>query len=137
MDTVAADLSRLFADTVVADLRLCKHLIEHYQCKRTLSIEEQNATIAMAQTTAMLSGFSWLDWILLEKRQFPSDEAILARLEHWDRQANRLVENMEKKRRYINCGPAPVFDIPAINANNGLPSLEIRTFASDFCVPNW
>lgn len=96
LDTVAADLGRLFADTIVADQGRCERYFERYQGTCTLSIEEQHATIAMAQTTAMLSGLTWLDWILLEKRQFPSYEPILARLEHWYRQANRLVENMEK-----------------------------------------
>ena len=95
-DTTATDISRLLADTILPEKPQVQQLIERYKRTRNLTKGEETAIIALGNSTVILSGLMWLNWLLLEKWQFSSQEDVLNRLQHWCRQINRLVESGRK-----------------------------------------
>lgn len=95
-DTVAADLGRLFADTIGPDTAKCKQFIGKYRELRPISSHEESAAIILAKATILGAGLVWFDWILLRNWNFDLDQIVENRLRHWDLQTNRLVEFAEK-----------------------------------------
>jgi Ser/Thr protein kinase RdoA (MazF antagonist) len=95
-DTVAADLGRLFADTIGPDTAKCKQFIAKYRELRPISSPEETAAIILAKATIVGAGMVWFDWILLRNWKFDLDQIVENRLRHWDQQTNRLVEFTEK-----------------------------------------
>jgi hypothetical protein len=88
VDSVATDLARLLGSYCSDDAAAWQTGIEAYHAVRPLSGEERELIAAYDQTAVLLTGIQWLEWLLLENRQFEPGIvgqrvlATLARLRH-------------------------------------------------------
>jgi len=88
LDTVATDLARLLASYCGDDFELWAAGLAAYDEIRPLSKDERDLVVHYDRFAVLLTGLQWLDWMLLEGKQFelsrvlPRIDATLARLEH-------------------------------------------------------
>jgi Ser/Thr protein kinase RdoA (MazF antagonist) len=80
-DSVATDLARLLGSLVGDDRRLWGIGLDAYQEVRELSAPELTLVEVFDQTTVLLSGLTWLDWICLQGRIFEDRPKVIDRLE--------------------------------------------------------
>lgn len=88
VDSVATDLARLLGSYCGDDFELWDIGLSAYDEVRPLSREERELVVHYDRLAVLLTGLQWLDWILLEGKQFqlarvlPRIDATLERLEH-------------------------------------------------------
>jgi Ser/Thr protein kinase RdoA (MazF antagonist) len=81
IDSVATDIARLLGSvsTVGDDSWLAG--LKAYQAVRPLDDDERELIATLELANRAMSGVQWLDWILLENRQFDDSEAVIKRLD--------------------------------------------------------
>ena len=81
IDSVATDVARLLGSvsTVGDDSWLAG--LKAYQAVRPLDDDERELIATLELANRAMSGVQWLDWILLENRQFDDPEAVIKRLD--------------------------------------------------------
>jgi Ser/Thr protein kinase RdoA (MazF antagonist) len=89
MESVACDLSRLIGSLVGDDVRLRHQAFEEYERHRTLTTGERALATVFDRTGVLLSGWTWLEWIYVERRPFHDRQAVTRRL-------TQVVERMEQ-----------------------------------------
>jgi homoserine kinase type II len=88
VDSVATDLARLLGSYCGDDFELWDAGLAAYDEIRPLSKDERQLVVHYDRFAILLTGLQWLDWMLLEDKQFelarvlPRIDATLARLEH-------------------------------------------------------
>jgi homoserine kinase type II len=88
IDSVATDLARLLGSYCSDDFELWDVGLKAYDEIRPLSKDERDLVVHYDRFAVLLTGLQWLDWILLEGKQFelakvlPRIDATLLRLEH-------------------------------------------------------
>jgi Ser/Thr protein kinase RdoA (MazF antagonist) len=92
IDSVATDLARLLGSYAQNDAAAWQQGLAAYEEVRPLSAAERQLVAAYDQTAVLLTGVTWLQWVLVEKKTFPLHvvlarlDATLSRLEHLSRQ---------------------------------------------------
>ena len=76
----AADLARLLGSLLGDDTDRRRNAIECYERMHPLSPQEYQLIDLFDQTEVLLSGMTWLDWILLQGRRFSDPAEVLRRL---------------------------------------------------------
>ena len=88
VDSLATDLARLLGSYCGDDFDLWNIGLSAYDEIRTFSKDERDLVVHYDRFAVLLTGLQWLDWILLEGKQFelakvlPRIDATLERLEH-------------------------------------------------------
>lgn len=88
LDSVATDLARMLGSYCSDDRELWDAGLAAYHEIRPLSNDERDLVVHYDRLAVLLTGLQWLDWMLLEGKQFelarvlPRIDATLARLEH-------------------------------------------------------
>jgi Ser/Thr protein kinase RdoA (MazF antagonist) len=80
-DTVATDIARLMGSLACDDAVLWEAGLRGYQQQRPLSDCERLLALFIDRANVVLTGPQWLEWLLIEQKQFRSMPAILARLD--------------------------------------------------------
>jgi len=81
IESVAADIARLLGSMVLDDKEGWHAGIEAYRAERPLSPNELRLVTAFDQSTVLMSGLNWIDWIYREQRTFFDRPAIVARVD--------------------------------------------------------
>lgn len=81
VDARATDIARLLGSLVGDDAEAWQVALEAYEQVVPLRDGERTLIRVLDQSTVLLSGMSWLRWLLCEHRQFPSWERVLQRLD--------------------------------------------------------
>jgi Ser/Thr protein kinase RdoA (MazF antagonist) len=79
-DHVASDLSRLLGSLVEDDRVAWRNALDHYQTLRPLTLQDWGLIQAYDQSNVVMSGITWLDWLVLIGRSFPNPEVVEQRL---------------------------------------------------------
>jgi homoserine kinase type II len=95
-ENVAADVSRLLGSLVADDHDDWSAGLAAYQTIRPLLSVERQLVTAFDSSSVLLSGLNWIQWVLVEGRQFEAREAIITRL---DAVLNRLTH-------FVRSGPS-------------------------------
>ena len=88
LDSIATDLARLLGSYCGDDSDLWDFGLAAYEEVRPLGNDERDLVVPYDRFAVLLTGVQWLDWILLEGKQFQLDkvlpriDATLLRLEH-------------------------------------------------------
>lgn len=80
-ENVATDLARLLGSLVEDDRADWEFALDCYQAVRPLSLDELKLLPAFDESGVVLSGMTWLDWILVERRQFGNAPQVIERLQ--------------------------------------------------------
>ncbi len=80
-ESVAADVARLLGSLALDDSRGWREGLQAYETVRPLSVDEKRLLAAFDQSTVLLAGMNWIEWIFWEKRQFEDPAAVQQRLE--------------------------------------------------------
>ncbi len=81
VDCAAADLSRMLGSLVRDDELAWREGLAAYEAVRPLTANERRLTRVYDATSVLLSGFNWLRWLYLDRRQFESPDQVQCRLE--------------------------------------------------------
>ncbi len=81
IDARATDIARLLGSLAGDDAQAWRVATAAYEQIAPLCDGEAALIRALDQSTVLLSGMSWLRWLLLEHRQFPTWEPVLQRLD--------------------------------------------------------
>ena len=100
METVAGDVARLLGSYVADDRSAWQPGLKAYSNVRTLDPVEAGLVEVFDSSQVLLSGMNWLDWVLLQQREFADHDAILRRL---DATIARL-EHRRRNQRLIIAG---------------------------------
>lgn len=79
-ESVAGDIARLLGSLAKDDRAQWEEGIRAYEAIRPLDELERGLIRAFDESTVLLSGMNWLEWIFVERRQFDNEPHILARL---------------------------------------------------------
>lgn len=82
-DSVGTDLSRLLRSLVGSDRPAWDKALQCYEQLRPLTLSERGLIEVLDRSSILLSGMTWLNWICLEKRQFPEPERAFQRMQAW------------------------------------------------------
>jgi homoserine kinase type II len=88
VDSVATDIARLLGSYASDNTELWSEGVLAYHQVRPLSVAEREAIAVYDLSAVLLTGLQWLEWILLEGRDFeashvlPRLDATIGRLEH-------------------------------------------------------
>jgi len=91
VDNVACDVARLLGSLVGDDPTQWKVGLAAYASVRPLGDLEQRLIRAFDESTVLLSGFNWLDWICRQGRVFSDPQAVLARIDGIGQRLDALV----------------------------------------------
>ncbi len=80
-ESVTTDLARLLGSLVEDDRAEWDFALSCYQEVRPLSLAELQLLTAFDASGILLSGMTWLDWLLVQQRQFENCDQVLARVE--------------------------------------------------------
>lgn len=80
MDTVVGDLVRLLGSLLGNDRAKWEVALAAYSAIRPLLPQERAMIPAWHRASVVLSAANWLDWLFLERRQFPDLAAVKHRL---------------------------------------------------------
>jgi Ser/Thr protein kinase RdoA (MazF antagonist) len=92
-ESVAADLARLVGSMAGDDPATWRIAFEAYQSVSRLSEGEILLTRAFDQTTVLMAGLNWIDWIYRQKRVFDNPQAIRNRLDEILERLNHLCQH--------------------------------------------
>jgi Ser/Thr protein kinase RdoA (MazF antagonist) len=90
VDARATDIARLFGSLAGDDAEAWRVALAAYEQVAPLREDEQTLIRVLDQSAVLLSGMSWLRWLLLEHRQFPAWERVLQRLDAIIRRLRQL-----------------------------------------------
>lgn len=93
-DSVATDVARLAGSLARDDADAWRTCLAAYQQIRALSTDELVLVEVCDAANVLLSGMNWLEWLLVERRQFDGESRILARL---DETLARLVHRKHQR----------------------------------------
>jgi Ser/Thr protein kinase RdoA (MazF antagonist) len=88
-ESVASDLSRLIGSLVKEDHVAWDFALAEYQRHRPLTANELTLVAVLDRSGVLLSGWTWLQWLNIERRPFADPEAVEKRLKE-------IIERMEK-----------------------------------------
>lgn len=88
-ESVASDLSRLIGSLVKNDRAAWDFALAEYRRHRPLSANELALVAVLDRSGVLLSGWTWLEWLYLERRPFADTDAVEKRLK-------TIIERMEK-----------------------------------------
>jgi homoserine kinase type II len=94
-DSVASDIARLVGSLARDDVDAWRSCLAAYQQIRALSTDELVLVEVCDAANVLLSGMNWLEWLLVDRRQFDRESRILARL---DETLARLVHRKHQRR---------------------------------------
>lgn len=94
-ENVATDLARLLGSLVEDDRAEWDFALDCYQAVRPLSLTELRLLPAFDDSGVLLSGITWLEWLLVEQRPFQNAELVQTRLEMVQRRLTRLRDRSE------------------------------------------
>jgi homoserine kinase type II len=77
----AADLARLLGSLIGDDVARRRTAIQHYERMNPLEPREHRLIELFDQTEVLLSGMTWLDWIVVQGRRFSNPSDVLPRLQ--------------------------------------------------------
>ena len=89
IESVASDLSRLIGSLVKDDRAAWDFTLTEYQRYRPLTANELALVAVLDHSGVLLSGWTWLQWLNIERRPFAEADAVEKRLKE-------IVERMEK-----------------------------------------
>jgi len=79
-ESVAGDVARLLGSLAEDDREQWKEGLEAYESVRSLDETEHRLIQVFDESSVLLSGLNWLEWIYVDGRKFDGEERILARL---------------------------------------------------------
>lgn len=91
VENVAADLARLIGSLVEDDRTEWDFALAEYQRHRSLSASELALVTVLDRSGVLLSGWTWLKWLCLDRRTFSDTVAVTRRLTEIVRRMERLV----------------------------------------------
>ena len=91
-DTVACDLSRLLGSLVGDDLARWDLAVEEYHRCRPLSSAERMLIRVMDRSGVLLSGWTWIQWLCVDRRTFLDLESVVNRLTEIRDRMSRLAQ---------------------------------------------
>lgn len=80
-DNVATDLARLLGSLVGDDPSRWQSGLTAYETVRLLNVSERRLVTVFDQSSVLLGGLQWLEWIYVERREFANRAAVLGRLD--------------------------------------------------------
>ena len=80
METVAGDVARLLGSLAGDDLLAWQLGLAAYLAIRPLSDDEAALLPVFDESTMLLAGFNWLEWIVIAQRQFENPPEVIRRL---------------------------------------------------------
>jgi Ser/Thr protein kinase RdoA (MazF antagonist) len=80
METVAGDVARLLGSLAGDDLLAWQLGLAAYHAIRPLSDDEAALLPVFDESTMLLAGFNWLEWIIIAQRQFENPPEVIRRL---------------------------------------------------------
>ena len=80
IESVAGDVARLLGSLAGDDLLAWQQGLEVYHAIRPLSDDEAALVPVFDEITTLLSGFNWLEWIVIAQRQFENPPEVIGRL---------------------------------------------------------
>lgn len=89
-ENVTTDLARLLGSLVENDHIERAFALDCYQAVRPLSLVELQLLSAFDASGVLLSGMTWLEWLLVDQRQFANAEQVRARIEMVIRRMTQL-----------------------------------------------
>lgn len=89
-ESITCDLSRLIGSLVSDDRSSWELAIEQYHRHRPLNTGERALVAVLDRSGVLLSGWTWLEWIYLERRAFPDAATVLTRLNFILRRMERM-----------------------------------------------
>ena len=89
-DNVAADVARLLGSMARDDPHLWGAGLQAYRSVRALGEAEVSLVHAFDQSTVLMAGLNWIDWIYRQRRAFENREAIPGRLDEIIRRLEHL-----------------------------------------------
>lgn len=92
-ENVTTDLARLLGSLVGDDRSEWDFALNCYQTIRPLSLLELGLLSAFDSSGVLLSGMTWLDWLLVQRRTFIDREQIARRLDAIIRRLERLMDH--------------------------------------------
>lgn len=95
VESVASDLARLIGSLVQDDRAAWDFALAEYQRHRPLTANELALVAVLDRSGMLLSGWTWLEWLYLERRRFPDAEAVTKRLTEIVARMERLVTDGE------------------------------------------
>ncbi len=94
LDSVACDIARLLGSMAFDEAPLWENGLKAYEQIRPLTDVERRFVSIYDQTTVLLSGVNWLQWVFVEHRQFASRQAVLERFNSILRRLARLARDI-------------------------------------------
>ncbi len=89
--SVAADVARLLGSLACDDAEAWKMGLRAYERVRPLSDDERQLVAAFDQSTVLMGGLQWLEWLYLEERVFSDPAGVLARVDEFVQRLGTLV----------------------------------------------
>ncbi|UUO05084.1 aminoglycoside phosphotransferase family protein [Blastopirellula sp. J2-11] len=81
IESRAGDLARICGSLFEDDRNRWEDFLARYERLRPLSAAERRAITVFDRSAVLLTGLQWIEWIALERRQFPDPAAVLSRLD--------------------------------------------------------
>lgn len=100
-ENVACDLSRLIGSLVGDDRSRWSAALTEYQKYRDLTVSELKLIEVLDHSGVLLSGWTWLKWIYVEKRLLPDLDAVVLRLNNIVRRLEYFVEGGSESTQLI------------------------------------
>jgi Ser/Thr protein kinase RdoA (MazF antagonist) len=89
-DHVACDISRLLGSLIGSERAKWEQGLTKYQSLRPLTADELVLVDAYDQSTVLLSGMNWVQWIAVEDRKFDDRQRVLKRLDEIIRRLQQM-----------------------------------------------
>lgn len=80
VDSIATDLARLLGSLAGDDVKKWQAGLQAYEGVRPISPDERELVQRYDQSAVLLTGIQWLEWIVLQRREFGDVNTVLARL---------------------------------------------------------
>lgn len=100
-DHVACDLSRLIGSLVGNDRDKWDLALTEYQRYRPLTAVEVQLVDALDRSGVLLSGWTWLEWIYVERREFVDTNAVLQRMNLILGRMEGLLDEKPMRSRFV------------------------------------
>ena len=91
-ENVASDLSRLIGSLVQDDRTEWDFALAEYQRHRPLTANELALVAVLDRSGVLLSGWTWLEWLYLERRPFADAAAVEQRLKEIVKRMQKLID---------------------------------------------
>ena len=95
MENVTTDLARLIGSLVGDNRSEWDFALNEYQKLRPLTTRELTLMEALHHSGVLLSGWTWLEWLYLDRRTFADQTAVQRRLNEIQRQMESLMDSAD------------------------------------------